>query len=173
MSGLYLLRHATAAAQRAKGDRDRALVPVGRRDAKTIAAWIAERRLAPALVLCSTALRARQTLEIIAPAFAEPPRIETEDAIYLASAARLLARLNELPPDLESVMLIGHNPGLHELASILAESTSGPLAARLASGFPTAALARFEVSVDWAALAPRRARLVGFVAPQDLARGFL
>ena len=173
MSELFLLRHAQAAAQRAQGDRDRPLVPMGRRDAQTMAAWIAERRLAPELVLCSTALRARQTLEIIAPGFAQPPRIESEDAIYLAGAAQLLARLNALPAELGSVMVIGHNPGFHELASILAESSAGPLAARLGNGFPTAALARFEVLVDWAGLAARRARLVGFVAPQDLARGVL
>jgi phosphohistidine phosphatase len=170
VSGLYLLRHAKAAPQRIDGDRDRPLAPAGRRDAQALAAWIAERRLAPALVLCSPALRARQTLDIIAPAFAAPSRIAEEDGLYLATAPQLLARLNDLPPNLESVMLIGHNPGLHELASILTDATSGPLGARLGAGLPAAALALFEVTVDWAALAARRARLAGLVVPQDLAR---
>ena len=170
MSDLYLLRHAKAAPQRPDGDRERPLAPAGRRDAQALAAWIAERRLVPALVLCSPALRARQTLDIIAPAFAAPPRIVAEDGLYLAAAAQLLKRLNALPAELASVMLIGHNPGLHELASVIADAASGPLAARLGAGLPTAALALFEVAVDWPALAPRCARLAELIAPQDLAR---
>lgn len=170
VSELHLLRHGKAAPQEAGGgDRERPLEPRGRRDAQALAAWAA-RRLAPDLVLCSPSLRARQTLDIVAPAFARPPQILIEDGLYLANARQLLARLRDIPADVASVMVIGHNPGLHELATILSDVSGGMLPARLAAGFPTGALASFEVPVDWRALDRRRARLTGFVTPRELTR---
>lgn len=168
MSSLHLLRHAKAAPLGEGGDRERPLEQKGRRGAQAIAAWIAERRLAVELVLCSPSLRTRQTLDIVAPAFARPPAILLEDGLYLASARQLLARLKQIPAAVTSAMVIGHNPGFQELAIILSDVATGPLPARLAGGFPTAALASYEVAVPWSALDRRRARLAGFVTPKEL-----
>lgn len=172
MSELHLLRHAKAVPQEEGGpDRERALEKRGRRGAQAIAQWIEQHRLAPELVLCSPSLRTRQTLDIVAPAFARPPKILLEEGIYLASARQLLARLRQVPKAAESVMVVGHNPGLQELAVLLAEVTNGPAASRLAEGFPTGALVSFELAVAWAALDRRSARITAFVSPKELMRG--
>ena len=171
MSTLHLLRHAKAVPQEEAGaDRDRPLEKRGRRAAQAVAHWVAEHRLAPALVLCSPALRTRQTLDIVASSLKRAPQILFEEGLYLASARQLLARLRELPDEIEEVMVVGHNPGFYELAVLLSEVSTGPLIARLA-GFPTGALASFGVEVPWAALDRRRARLIEVVAPKALLGG--
>jgi phosphohistidine phosphatase len=171
MTELYLLRHAKAAPPEEGGpDRDRPLEQRGRRAAQAVAAWIAEHRLSPELVLCSPSLRTRQTLDIIAPAFRRPPVIAIEDELYLAPARHLLARLRQVSPTVGSVLLTGHNPGFHELALYLSEVSGGPLIGRLA-GFAPGALASYEVSVAWTALERRRARLTAVVNPKELVRG--
>ncbi len=167
MNTLYLLRHASAQPLGEGGDRARPLDLAGRRAAHILAARYPG-RLAPAIVLCSPALRTRETLELIASAFAKPPPVLLEEALYLASADRLLGRLRSLEPDVDAVLLIGHNPGLHELAMLLSDVATGSLIARVAAGFPPAALATFSIAVEWAALDRRRARLVGFVRPEDV-----
>ncbi|HEX7968055.1 MAG TPA: histidine phosphatase family protein [Stellaceae bacterium] len=171
VSELHLLRHAKAAPQEDGGDRERSLDPSGRRAAQALAAWAAGRRLAPELVLCSPALRTRQTLDIVAPALVRSPHILIEDSLYLANARQLLARLRKVAAGVASVIVVGHNPGLHELATILSDVSDGALPARLAAGFPAGALASFEVPVAWPALDRRRARLAGIVTPKELIRG--
>lgn len=170
MRTLYLLRHAKAVAQDPAGDRERGLEERGRRAARAIAGWLGEQTPAPDLVLCSSAARTQATLDLVVPALVRAPRILYEDGLYLATARQLLARLRQIPPATGSALLIGHNPGIHELAILLADTGAGPLAARLADGFPTAALAAFELEVPWAALDRRRARLVRFTTPKELSR---
>ena len=170
MSELYLLRHAKAASQAEGGpDRDRPLEQRGRRAAQAVAGWVAEHRIAPELVLCSPSLRTRQTLDIVALAFPRPPEILIEEELYLASARRLLTRLRQVPGDISGVMLVGHNPGFYEMSYMLSEVSSGPLLARLA-GFPTGALARYEVGVGWSRLDRRCARLIAAALPKELLR---
>jgi phosphohistidine phosphatase len=171
VSELFLLRHAKAVPPGDGADRERPLEQRGRRAAQAVAAWIAEHRLAPELVLCSTSLRTRQTLDIVALAFARLPQIVIEDGLYLATARQLLARLRQVPASVASVMVVGHNPGLQELANILSDVAAGPLPTRIAASFPTAALARYEVAVAWAAVDRRRARLNAFITPKELLRG--
>jgi phosphohistidine phosphatase len=171
VSELHLLRHAKATTQGEGTDRDRPLEQRGRRAAQALAAWAAERRFSPVLVLCSPSLRTRQTLDIVAPAFARPPHILLEDAIYLATARQLVARLRQVPAGTASVMVVGHNPGLHELATLLSDVSDGPLMARLAAGLPTAALASYAVAVPWSALDRRLASFTGLVTPKELAKG--
>ena len=171
MSELYLLRHAKAAPQAEGGpDRDRPLEQRGRRAAQAVAGWIAEHRIAPELVLCSPSLRTRQTLDIVALAFARPPEILIQDELYLASAGQLLTRLRKVPSQTAGVMMVGHNPGFYELAVLLSEVRSGALLARLGS-FPTGALAQYEISVSWSRLDRRGARLIAAALPKELVRG--
>ena len=168
MSELYLLRHAKAVPQGDMRDTDRPLEERGRAGARSVAEWLKRQKIAPQLVLCSPAARTRETLAIVAEGFAKAPRIDYDPGLYLAGAERLLDRIREIPDDVDRVMMIGHNPGLHELAQLLSDTNVGPLADRLATNLATAGLARFEVNVEWASLRRRGARLVALVTPKDL-----
>jgi phosphohistidine phosphatase len=165
MSALYLLRHAKAEPKNAGGDRDRVLSERGRADAKAIAAIISKRAVAPELVLCSGAARTRETLAIVLPALNPPPRIVVEDELYLTDGRQLLKRLCRVPEAVESLMLIGHNPGLQELALLLSDRRNGPQMAKLAEGFPTAALACLEALLPWPTLEPGSATLTALLTP--------
>ena len=125
------------------------------------------RGIAPTMVLCSSSLRTRETLEAIAPALKKTADPLIEDELYLADAADLLDRLHKVPDDVASVMLIGHNPGLQVLGVTLA--ASGPLLDRLQTKFPTAALATLRIdSSSWSRLSPGDARLEDLVVPRGL-----
>jgi phosphohistidine phosphatase len=124
----------------------------------------------PELVLCSSALRTRETLARILPGLGPELTIRIEPSLYPFEADQLLDRLREVPAGVGSVMLIGHNPAMQELASILA--TEGDRLDELKEGFPTAALAELDVRVgSWAALAPGSGRLERFVVPRELGSG--
>ena len=130
MSRLYLLRHAKSSwDDPGLVDHDRPLAPRGRQAAEAIGAYLREHDIGPELVLCSSAARTRETLERVGLTG------QIEDALYGAGASALLARLHEVPDEVASVMLIGHNPGMRQLAVDLAG---------LDDKFPTAALATLE-----------------------------
>jgi phosphohistidine phosphatase len=164
---LYLLRHAKSSWKHADlADHDRPLAGRGRRAAEAIAGHIREETVAPELVLCSTARRAQETCERIGPALgAAPVRYESE--LYGASASALLERVRSLPDDVASVMLIGHNPAIEELALALARAS--PRRRDLEVKFPTGALATLLAPVPaWGSLDHDTAELVAFVRPRDL-----
>lgn len=137
----------------------------GRKAAAAMGEYLAGLAPPPTLILCSTSLRTRETLDEILPALEPEPQVLFEDALYLADASRLLDRLQRLPEQTASVLLIGHNPGLHQLAATLASDAEG-----LADGFPTSALAMLRVSGSWSALRPHQAKLVDFKTPKLLNR---
>jgi phosphohistidine phosphatase len=169
MSELYLLRHAKAVPQTdAWPDRERALDERGVADARAVGRWIAARKIRVDMVLCSPARRTRETLELIVDMFPRKPEIRYDDELYLADSDRLLDELHALPQDVSRAMLIGHNPGLHDLARSISDATSGPLAHRLADNLPTSGLALFDVATGWAGLRRRGARLKALVTPKDL-----
>jgi len=171
MNRLWLLRHAKAVALDGDGaDRDRPLAPQGEAASLAVAGWMEERGLVPDMALCSSALRTRQTLALILPLLGGRPQVLFEDALYLADARELLARLRRLPRDRAGVLVVGHNPGLHELAVALAESATGAHARRLRQAMPTAALACFEVADGWGAIDRTGARLVDFITPKAIAK---
>jgi len=162
---LYILRHAKAAPEGREGDAERPLTKNGRKAAAAMGGYLAGLEPLPALVLCSTSLRTRQTLDEVLPAFSLEPRLLFEDALYLAGASRLLDRLQRLPEPVGAVLLIGHNPGLHQLAASLASEPG-----ELAESFPTAALAVLRISGRWSALRPHQAKLTDFKTPKSLSR---
>jgi phosphohistidine phosphatase len=167
MKRLYLLRHAKSSwKDTSLPDHDRPLAGRGRRAAKAIARHMREHGVEPELVLCSTARRARETLDRIASALGSPT-VRVESEIYAASAPALLERLRGVPDTVESVMVIGHNPGLQELALELARPASAT--SELAAKYPTAALATlaFDAS-SWQELDRDTAELVELVRPRDL-----
>ncbi|MBP0443682.1 histidine phosphatase family protein [Roseomonas sp. SSH11] len=168
MRQLLLLRHAKSAwDDPALSDHARPLNARGRRAAAAMAAAMRDLGLHPGLVLVSSSRRTLQTLEGLG-ALHGPPRVEPLDDLYLAPWTRLMDALREVPDEIGSVLLIAHNPGLHDLAMNLAGPASGPEAAALAEAYPTAALAEFALEEPWASIGPRRARLVRFLQPRDL-----
>jgi phosphohistidine phosphatase len=117
-------------------------------------------------VLCSSAKRARQTLERVLPSLGEDVPIEVEDELYTFDATVLLGRLKKVPASVSSVMLVGHNPAMQELALLLAGS--GNDLARAEAKFSTGALATLNVPVAWSRLRPGVGELTSFVAPKDI-----
>jgi phosphohistidine phosphatase len=164
---LYLLRHAKSSwDDPGLADHDRPLAPRGRRAAKLVARHLRDEGTVPMLVLCSSARRAQETLERIAPAFGDGARVEVEDELYGASDDELLERLRKVPDTIESVMLIGHNPAIQELALHL--GGPGPEREAVERKYSTGALATLTFEGGWRQLEPGRARLRAFVRPRDL-----
>jgi phosphohistidine phosphatase len=165
---LWLLRHAKSSWDDADvDDRDRPLAPRGERTADRMRDHIVAERIRPALVLCSSALRTRQTLARILPAFEHDLVVRIESSLYTLDAASVLDRLRAVPDGVASVMLIGHNPAIQELAVLLA--TRGDGLDQLAQKFPTAALAEIELPVSsWHEVGEARGELSRFVVPREL-----
>ena len=132
--------------------------------------YIAEHDLRPAIILCSTAVRTRETLERSGKALTRNLPTRFEDGLYHAGPSALLDRLRRLDDTLPSAMLIGHNPGLEDLASALAGAGDADPLARMNEKFPTGALAVLDADVEaWKELTPGCARLERFIRPRDLA----
>jgi len=168
MRRLYLFRHAKSSwDEPTLNDRERQLAPRGKRAAKLIRGHLQEHQIKPELVMCSPAERARQTLAGVAAALGGSTQIVVDEELYTFSAKELLVIIQAIEPKLGSVMVIGHNPAMHDLALHLAEA--GEQLDALTHKFPTAALATLELECHWAELGARAARLSGFVRPKDLA----
>ncbi len=132
-----------------------------------MADWFAATECHPDLVLCSAALRARETFALVREAIGDP-KTSIEKGLYLAGVGRLLARLRRLADEIDSVMIIGHNPGLQELAVALTPATS-EARARIVLKMPTAAVVRLAASIErWRDLDPKAIRLLAYVTPSDL-----
>lgn len=174
MRQLLLLRHAKASRDDPDlSDHERPLTKRGVKDAATMRRLMRELGLQPDVVLVSPAKRAQQTLAGLEP-FDDTPIVETLDGLYMAGPGQILQILQTLPDTARSVLVIGHNPGLHELALLLADKAEAwrrvPELARMAEKFPTAALAEFQVSGSWQDLGVRGTRLVGFLIPREITK---
>jgi len=176
MRRLMLLRHAkTEHAAPSGHDQDRRLDERGRLDAAAIGTWIGRHPPLPDAVLVSTAVRARQTWEIARDAMknavrVHQPRVELLDELYGAEPTQLLRliRLAEVTNPAR-LMLIGHNPGMHELALMLAGSGDAAAKKSLEDNLPTAGLAILDFAIDdWSEVAFRRGKLVRFTSPKLL-----
>jgi phosphohistidine phosphatase len=169
MRRLFLLRHAKSSWDDSELlDHDRPLAPRGRRAMELLAEHLVRERVLPTLVLCSSAQRTREMLESIAPALGEGISVRIEDELYAASELRLFERLRAVEDGVESLMLIGHNPGLEQLALSLAGS--GKKLAAVRRKYPTGALATLELDGRWSELRPGSAKLTDFVTPKQLAK---
>ena len=124
----------------------------------------------PALVLCSSALRAHDTLDALRPALGQEADVHIDPDLYGATARQLINRIRTVGHDIASVMIIGHNPGLHDLAIELAGDGDEAAISRLHAKFPTGALATLDVGrIGWDELGPGQAYLTSLVLPRDLA----
>jgi len=164
---LMLLRHAKSAWPDGVADLERPLAPRGRRDAPAMGGWLRASGYAPGLVLCSTARRTRETWELAQQALGTSPPVSYEPQVYGATSAELLALARQTAPDIGSVLIVGHDPGVQRLALDLAGQES-PALASVRAKFPTAAIAILAFSGSWPDLEPGEARLEDFIRPRDL-----
>ncbi|MBL8704143.1 MAG: histidine phosphatase family protein [Rhodospirillales bacterium] len=167
---IFLLRHAKSDwGDAGREDHDRDLSARGRDATGRMATYCRRAGIAPALILCSTATRARETLALVLPGLIPPGRVEYEDKLYLAEAERLLRRLQALDDDDPSVMVVGHNPGFHALAAALVGDGDPSDLQRLRQKFPTGALAEIEAPIQrWRDLEAGENRLARFIVPREL-----
>lgn len=169
---LVLLRHAKSAWPPDVPDHDRPLAGRGIRAAPVMGRWLRDAGLVPGLVLCSTARRARETWRLAEAGLAASPPVTFESGIYGAEAAELLALIRAVPDQVGTLLLVGHNPGIGDLASLLASAGSGTAEPgdleRMRAKFPTAAIAVLRSAGTWRDLAPGDACLTAFVTPRDL-----
>jgi phosphohistidine phosphatase len=165
---IYVLRHAKSSRDDPElADHDRPLNPRGRQAAQRMAKRMRRERVAPALVLCSSARRARETLVPIEQILGPNAKIKVEEGLYAAGAPHLFERLRRIPESVPSVMIIGHNPAIQEFAVQLVGDDAARV--RLASRFPTAALATLSVrALRWPELRAGGAELVAFLTPRKL-----
>ena len=170
MRRLMLLRHAKSDwATPGLRDHDRPLNTRGRETAPKMGAYMVRHALIPDLIVASTAKRVRETLDLLLPAFETPPQIVSEPRVYDAAPNALLGLLEETARSVHNLLLVGHNPGLAELAALLIASGEVEQRQRLIEKFPTAALAVIDFPLDdWGKLHPRAGRLDRFVVPRAL-----
>lgn len=169
MRRLMLLRHAKTEHDSVTGrDRDRALDPRGYADVAEIGAWLTQQPYCPALLLVSAAARARQTWDLLPEALRTVP-VEHRDDLYGAETGELLDIIRTVDDDPETLMIVAHNPSLHELA--LALTAEGDSAARqeLGRNLPTCGFVAIELPVtEWSDISLRSGRLVGMMTPKLL-----
>ncbi|MEU5388875.1 MULTISPECIES: SixA phosphatase family protein [Kitasatospora] len=162
---LIVLRHAKADWPDVP-DELRPLAERGRADAVAAGRWLAEHGLVPDRVLCSTAVRTRQTWELAEPELGGAPELVLEPRAYRAEAGELVELLRELPPVVRTVMLVGHRPEVQGLVLELAGEGAGEALERVREKFSTAGVAVLEVPGEWGQLVPGRAELVDFAVPR-------
>lgn len=164
---VVLLRHAKADWP-AVPDHERPLADRGRTDAPVAGRRFAVQGIAPDLVLCSTAVRTRETWKLVVHELPHRPRTVYEERLYDASLGDLLALLQETPDEIGSLLLVGHNPGMHALADALAGSAEGDARSRMRRvGFPTSAFAVVTFPGSWKGAEHGVGRLNGFWSPHD------
>lgn len=175
MRRLLLLRHAKTERESPSGrDRDRRLDARGREDTPVIGRYLSDNELVPDLALVSTSTRTRETWELLEPALSPHPEAEFVPSLYLADARVLLqviraaaGRADE--ENLKSLMVVAHNPGLHELSLQLIGKARDQDREALEDNLPTSGLAVFKFAIeDWNDVSLHHGTLERFVSPRRL-----
>ncbi|MFE0379786.1 SixA phosphatase family protein [Streptomyces inhibens] len=164
---IVLLRHAKAEWSE-ESDHERPLAERGRKDAPAAGRRLAGAGITPDLTLCSTAARTRETWKLFVHELPQRPKTVYEERLYEASLGELLALLNETSDEVNDLMVVGHNPGMHALADALAGEAEGDLLPRMnRGGFPTAAIAVIEFTGSWKSVEHGVGRLVAYLPPHE------
>ncbi|MEU6065168.1 histidine phosphatase family protein [Streptomyces sp. NPDC047082] len=164
---LVVLRHAKSAWPEGVPDHQRPLAPRGRRDAPAAGRALVEADCLPDLALCSTAVRARQTWELASGQWGTPPPVRHDRRLYAAGAEDLLDVVREVPPEVETLLLVGHNPGLEDLVLDLAGDALDDALDQVRTKFPTSAIAVLAWhGTGWEALGPGTALLTSVIVPR-------
>ena len=171
MKRLALLRHASSSsAEPGMTDFDRPLNDHGRAEARLVGRELDQRRMRFDLVLARTAARVRETVDAVQEAHRFECEVRFEPRIYEAGARSLLDLVRELPDAAASVLLVGHNPGVHELLLDLTDRDHAGLRDRVRATYPAGALAIVELSFDgWPDVRPGGGQIARLVVPPDLA----
>jgi len=159
---LVLLRHAKSDWPEDVADHDRPLAGRGRRDAPLAGRWLARQGHVPDAVICSTARRARETWDLASGTLGAEPAVRYEPRVYQATVLGLLMLVREIPAEQSVVAIVGHNPGIAELAVGLAAPPQPP------ASFPTAAIAVLGLTGAWSDAGPGEAELLAFATPADM-----
>ena len=167
---LMLLRHAKSDWSRpGLSDHDRTLNARGRDAASKVGTYMASHDLVPDLIVASTATRVRETLDLALAAFETAPKVKREARVYEAEPEMLMEIVQDTPRAVGTLLLVGHNPGLAELAFLLVATGKTEARQRLAEKFPTGALAVIDFALDdWRKIHPQSGRLDRFVVPRTL-----
>ncbi|TAN12691.1 MAG: histidine phosphatase family protein [Rhizobiaceae bacterium] len=170
MASLFLLRHAKAGWSRpGMKDFDRGLDQTGKEEIRLVSGTVKKRYERPQSVTCSTAMRARQTWAIFAGAFAcDPESAVFSPALYGGDAPAYVSAVEEQPAGTQSLLMVGHNPMMEDLAHLLIAGGDANALAALRSGFPTCGLAVLSLECEFEAVRPRCARLEAFLTPAGL-----
>jgi phosphohistidine phosphatase len=171
MRRLLIFRHATAE-KAFPGDSDmaRMLTPDGHADAAAMGGYMARHNFRPDRAIVSPSSRTRETWAALHPAFGAAPAADFADRIYDAGPAALSAVIRDAPDSARTLLLIGHNPGLHDFAVQLVATGDVDTRERLRENFPTSGLAVLDFAFEhWRDLHPRSARLERFVSPKTIA----
>ncbi|MFJ1753916.1 SixA phosphatase family protein [Kitasatospora sp. NPDC088134] len=147
-------------------DELRPLAERGRADAVAAGRWLAEHALVPDRVICSTAVRTRQTWELVEPELGGAPELVLEPRAYRAEAGELVELLRELPPVVRTVLLVGHRPEVQDLVLELAGGPGGGLLEQVREKFSTAGIAVLSVTGEWGQIAPGSAELTDYAVPR-------
>jgi phosphohistidine phosphatase len=160
MKRLIVVRHAKATHKPGFADPDRPLTSRGRRDAKAAGQWLSGQRLLPGLVLCSPSLRTRQTWDRLAAELGtgQDIGVQYDSRLYLADEDDTLDVIGETPDEVRTLLIIGHNPAMQQVASSL--TGQGDL------GFPTTAIAVVDLG-SWARLVPGAGSARAFWTPRS------
>ncbi|GAC1335223.1 MAG: histidine phosphatase family protein [Beijerinckiaceae bacterium] len=170
MLRLLIFRHSKTAREAGGGDHDRPLTRRGEEDAKRIGRYLAEEQLFVDLAIASDSRRTRQTLDLALNAAGQHPQTRLDRGVYLAEPGTLLDIVLRTAAEVHSLMLIGHNPGMAELAVQLTGFGDRYAFARMSANFSTSGLAVLDFPVErWADVAERGGRLDRFVTPASLA----
>ena len=168
MVTLHLLRHAKAKSAPELRDIDRPLAERGHRDADTMGQRLAEWAVNPALILCSSAQRARETLAGILPHLSGSRTIEIEEGLYNFDQSIVFKRVSDCVSDDTTILVIGLNPALEQLTGYLAADGAPSAMRQLNTKFPTCALATLEFTFnDWASIGPKTGRLIRLSIPGE------
>lgn len=167
---IYLLRHAKSSwSDTTLADVDRPLAARGQRATETMSRYMRLADVKPDLVLCSSSVRTKQTLENVLPDFGDTVKVKYDRGIYHGGVVALTNRLRRTPDNTSSVMLVGHNPALQELAISLADGGDPAAMARLEAKFATAGLVTLVLKRGrWRDLKPDACELHSFVVPREL-----
>jgi len=172
MRRLFLIRHAKAEPAVGRDDYERRLTDRGREDARRVAMALAARKMLPDVLIHSGAPRAKETAEIFAAAWPRKVELEEEPGLYDATQSMLFARARALPDSRARVGLVGHNPGLGELAVSLVGSGAYEELRRMAAKYPTSAVAALDFRVArWDEIARKSALLALYITPAELEAG--
>jgi phosphohistidine phosphatase len=164
---IVLFRHAKADWPEVS-DHERPLAERGRMDAAVAGRKLTDTGITFDLALGSTATRTRETWKLAVHELTHRPKTVYEERVYEASPGELIAVLNEIPDDVRSAVLIGHNPGVHGLAEILAGTAEGDARERMnRRGFPAAGFALLTFDGTWKGLEPGTATLADYWAPSE------